>query len=131
MAVGKDVVSAYADAADITSFEDKSEVSKTKTHKIQYSDKERELYSLYEKVRNMRETNLVSEENIIRIFNQLKKYFSTDWLLNLELYEVALQYHLPIREELYSNLLVLQENDAYKKLIENGLNLLKVEESEI
>jgi len=48
VAVGKEVVSAYADAADITSFEDKSEVSKTKTFKIQYSDKEKELYSLYE-----------------------------------------------------------------------------------
>jgi phenylalanine-4-hydroxylase len=131
MAVGKDVVSAYADAADITSFEDKSEVSKTKTHKIQYSDKERELYSLYEKVRNMRETNSVSEEKIIHIFKQLKKYFSKDWLLNLELYEIALQYDLPIREELYSYLLVLQKNDTYKQLIENGLNLLKVEESEI
>ena len=131
MAVGKEVVSAYADAADISSFEDKSEVSKTKTHKIQYTDKEKELYSLYEKVRNMRETNSVSEENITSIFNQLKKYFMKDWLLNLELYELALQYDFPIQEEVYSYLLVLQENESYQKLIENGLNLLKVEESEI
>ena len=131
MAVGKEVVSAYADAADISSFEDKSEVSKTKTHKIQYTDKEKELYSLYEKVRNMRETNSVSEENITSIFNQLKKDFMKDWLLNLELYELALQYDFPIQEEVYSYLLVLQENESYQKLIENGLNLLKVEQSEI
>ena len=131
MAVGKEVVSAYADAADISSFEDKSEVSKTKTHKIQYTDKEKELYSLYEKVRNMRETNSVSEENITSIFNQLKKDFTKDWLLNLELYELALQYDFPIQEKVYSYLLVLQENESYQKLIENGLNLLKVEESEI
>ena len=131
MAVGKEVVSAYADAADISSFEDRTEVSKTKTHKIQYTDKEKELYSLYEKVRNMRETNSVSEENITSIFNQLKKDFMKDWLLNLELYELALQYNFPIQEEVYSYLLVLQENESYQKLIENGLNLLKVEESEI
>ena len=131
MAVGKEVVSAYADAADISSFEDRTEVSKTKTHKIQYTDKEKELYSLYEKVRNMRETNSVSEENITSIFNQLKKDFTKDWLLNLELYELALQYDFPIQEKVYSYLLVLQENESYQKLIENGLNLLKVEESEI
>lgn len=131
MAVGKEVVSAYADAADISSFEDKSEISKTKTHKIQYTDKEKELYSLYEKVRNMRETNSVSEENITSIFNQLKKDFMKDWLLNLELYELALQYDFPIQEKVYSYLLVLQENESYQKLIENGLNLLKVEQSEI
>jgi phenylalanine-4-hydroxylase len=131
MAVGKEVVSAYADAADISSFEDRTEVSKTKTHKIQYTDKEKELYSLYEKVRNMRETNSVSEENITSIFNQLKKDFTKDWLLNLELYELALQYDFPIQEKVYSYLLVLQENESYQKLIENGLNLLKVEQSEI
>lgn len=131
MAVGKEVVSAYADAADINSFEDKSEVSKTKTHKIKYTDKERELYSLYEKVRSMREANSVSEENLTIIFNQLKKDFSKDWLLSLELYEVALQYHLLIQEEIRSYLLVLQKNETYTRLIEKGLNLLRVKKSEI
>ena len=131
MAVGKEVVSAYADAADINSFEDKSEVSKTKTHKIKYTDKERELYSLYEKVRSMREANSASEENLTIIFNQLKNDFSKDWLLSLELYEVALQHHLPIQEEIHSYLLVLQKNETYTRLIENGLNLLRVKQSEI
>jgi phenylalanine-4-hydroxylase len=126
MAVGKEVVSAYSDAADINSFEDKSEVSKTKTHKIKYSDKEKELYVLYEKVRNMRVDNSVSEENITTIFNQLKKDFSQDWLLNLELYEVALQHCFSIQEEIHGYLLMLQKNKAYTQLIENGLNLLNV-----
>ncbi|AUC86684.1 phenylalanine 4-monooxygenase [Polaribacter sp. ALD11] len=131
MAVGKEVISAYGGAADINSFKDESEVSKTKTHKIKYSEKERALYSLYEEVRSMREANSVSEKNLTIIFNQLKKDFSNDWLLNLELYEVALQHHFLIQEEILSYLLVLQKNETYKKLIENGLNLLNVEQSEI
>ena len=131
MAVGKDVVSAFSGAADINSFEDKSEVSKTKTHKIKYSNKQKELYSLYESVRSMREENIVSEENLTIIFNQLKKDFSNDWLLSLEIYELALQHHFVIQEEVNSYLLVLQKKETYKKLIENGLNLLKVEQSEI
>ena len=125
MAVGKEVVSAYADAADINSFEDKSELSKTKTHKIIYSNEERILYALYTKVREMRSTNSVSEKEVLEIFTQVKKDFSKDWLLNLELYEVALQHQFTVQEQIHSYLLVLQENEAYRKLIENGLSLLK------
>ena len=131
MAVGKDVVSAYSGAADIASFEDKSEVSKTKTHKINYTDKQRQLYALYAQVRGLRETKSTSEENITIIFNQLKKDFSMDWLLSLELYELALHSNLPISKEILSHLLVLQENETYKKLIKNGLKLLRVEKSEV
>ncbi|WP_299669683.1 aromatic amino acid hydroxylase [uncultured Polaribacter sp.] len=131
MAVGKEVVSAYAGAADMNSFLDRSEVSKTKTHKINYSDKERALYSLYEKVKQMREANAASEEEVTYIFNRLKKEFSTDWLLTLELYELALQSNFSIKEKIKTYLLVLQKNEAYKKLIQNGLNLLKVNNSAI
>jgi phenylalanine-4-hydroxylase len=131
MAVGKDVVSAFADAADINSFEDKSEVSKTKTRKIKYSEKEKELYALYEEVRTMRATTEGSEEKIKSVFHRLKKDFSEDWLLSLELYEVALQYDFLIQEEIHTYLLTLQRNEKNSKLIENGLNLLNVQPSEI
>jgi phenylalanine-4-hydroxylase len=131
MAVGKGVVSAFSDAADVNSFEDKSAVSTTKTYKIKYTDKEKELYSLYEKTRNMREENVVSEETITTIFKRLKKDFSNDWLLNLELYELALRHHFAIQEEIHAYLLLLQKSENYKKLIENGLNLIKVEQPEI
>jgi phenylalanine-4-hydroxylase len=127
MAVGKDVVSAFADAADINSFEDKSEVSKTKTRKIKYSEKEKELYALYEEVRTMRATIEASEEKITSVFQRLKKDFSEDWLLSLELYEVALQYDFLIQEEIHTYLLILQRNEKNSKLIENGLNLLNMQ----
>jgi phenylalanine-4-hydroxylase len=61
----------------------------------------------------------------------LKKDFSNDWLLNLELYELALQHLFAIQEEIHAYLLLLQNNENYKKLIENGLNLIKVEQPEI
>jgi phenylalanine-4-hydroxylase len=54
----------------------------------------------------------------------LKTEFSKDWLLSLELYEVALQNSLSIQTEIQAYLIVLQQNKQYKKLIENGLNLL-------
>jgi phenylalanine-4-hydroxylase len=126
MAVGKEVISAFAGAADISSFQDEGEVSKTKTRKIRYTNKEKELYALYEEVRKMRKANNISEKNMIIILDQLKKDFPDDWLLSLELYEVALQYHFLVQKEILKYLLIMQKNERYYNLIRNGLNLLKV-----
>lgn len=123
MAVGKEVVSAYSGAADINSFKDITEVSKTKTHKIKYTDKERELYTLYSNVRKMRAKKTVTEEKLTVIYNQLKNNFSNDWLLFLELYELALQHNFSIQQELLVALQKLKCNKSYTKLIENGLTL--------
>jgi phenylalanine-4-hydroxylase len=75
----------------------------------------------------MRATNEASEEKIISVFQRLKKDFSEDWLLSLELYEVALQYDFLIQEEIHTYLLILQRNEKNSKLIENGLNLLNMQ----
>ena len=80
MAIGKEVVSVYSGSADVDSFADKSKVSEVKTHKITYSETERELYGLYDQVKQMREGNSLSEDKITTIFNQLKTKFSKDWL---------------------------------------------------
>ncbi len=75
MAIGKEVISAYSGPADVDSFDDLGKVSETKTHKIKYSETEKELYSLYDHVRKLREKNLSTEEKITEIFNQLKIKF--------------------------------------------------------
>lgn len=59
MAVGKEVVSAYAGPADVESFLDIGKISETKTHKITYSESEKILYGLYSKVRKIREENSI------------------------------------------------------------------------
>ena len=123
MAVGKEVVSAYAGAADINSFEDTSEVSKTKTHKIKYSDNQKRLYGLYDSVREIRNTKNVTEQKIESIYNDLLNNYKNDWLLLLELYELAKTYKLDIQEKILKSLEVLKSNNSYTKLIENGLAL--------
>ncbi len=125
MAIGKEVISAYSGAADILSFEDASKVSEVKTHKISYSETSKELYSLYDEVREMRQKNSPNEKKIIRIFNQLKNNFSDDWLLFLELYELALLNNFSIKTNIEIVLNDLKSNKIYTKLIENGLNLHK------
>lgn len=126
MAIGKEVISVYAGAADVDSFADTSKVSDVKTHKINYSDLEKELYSLYDEIRLMRESNAVSEEKLTILWNQLKNKFSNDWLLNLEIYELALQNNYALKDEILIRLEALKCNKSYTKLIENGLVLCKI-----
>ena len=131
MAIGKEVISAYSGPADVTSFENLGKVSLTKTHKIIYSDLEKELYALYSRVRLMREDNSPSEAEINSIFNELKLNFSKDWLLSLEIYELALQNDYAIKSEIFKHLEILKENSNYKNLIQNGLNLLLIKEPQL
>ena len=126
MAIGKEVISAYAGPADVNSFDDISKVSNTKTHKIMYSSAEKRLFSLYEEVRTLRNSVAISEAQIKAIFEQVHTHFSNDWLLLLELYEIAFKKKYAIQNEIVKKLDVLKSNKSYTKLIENGLVLCQL-----
>ena len=123
MAIGKEVISAYAGAADVNSFDDMSKVSNTKTHKITYSDTEKRLFSIYEEVRQMRKSTIIFEQRIKSIYEEVCKNFSEDWLLLLELYEIAIKKEFTIQNDILKVLIDLKSNKSYTKLIENGLIL--------
>lgn len=125
MVIGKAVVSAYAGPADVNSFLELGKVSETKTPKISYSNKEQLLNKLYAEVKNMREENTSTNKKITEIFNQLKTQFQLDWLLILELYELALQNNYMIKSAILQKLEQLKSNKSFTRLIENGLVLCK------
>ena len=131
MAIGTDVISAYAGPADVASFEDVGKVSETKTIKITYSDSEKELFALYDEVRQLRESNNATEDSLSKIFSKLRSTFYNDWLLVLELYELALSFNFAIQFELIEYLERLQENSEYQQLISNGLQLLNVKKEQV
>ena len=125
MAVGVEVISAFAGPADVVSFGDIGKVSETKTHKINYSTSDKELYSLYAEVREMRENGTVSESKVQEVFKQLQNKFKNDWLLSLELLELSIDNDYAVKTELAKHLETLKSNKSYKTLIENGLHLLE------
>jgi len=124
MAVGKEIISAFSGPADANSFEDLGKVSETKTHKIDYSLLQKELYALYADVRKMREDNSVNEEKVNAIFKKVLTDFPTDWLLPLELYELSQQHDFSCQTKILQHLKKLQGNKKHQKLIESGLSLL-------
>jgi phenylalanine-4-hydroxylase len=128
MAVGVEVVSAYAGPADVNSYGDIGKVSETKTHKINYSDSDRELYSLYNQVRQMRENNSVTEEAVLGTFALIQEKFSNDWLLALELYELAAEKGYEIQHEIKTYLDGLKVDEEYTSLIDDGLSIIHKEQ---
>jgi phenylalanine-4-hydroxylase len=124
MAVGMEIVSAYAGPASVNSFEDVAKVSETKTHKISYSQEDKALYKLYGEVRCLRENNTVTESEVGRIFTAVSTNFKNDWLLPLELFELAVKYNYQSQKEIILKYLEsLKCNKSYTTLIEKGLAL--------
>lgn len=124
MAIGQEVVSAYAGPADVNSFENLARVSETKTHKINYSSIEKTLYELYKKVRNLRNKDGITASDLMDIFATLKRDFQDDWLLCLELYELAFQKKLSVQQEFLEHLLILKKNKKFTELIAGGIHLI-------
>jgi phenylalanine-4-hydroxylase len=125
MAVGKEVVSAYAGPACITSFENFGKISNEKTHKITYGKKEQQLHELYKIVRELRENKEIIIETLAKVFYKLIKEFDNDWLLTLEIYELLYNSKTPLEKEVLMHLNHLQKQPKYKVLITNGIKLLK------
>jgi len=123
MAVGKKVVSAFSGPADINSFDMITHVPSTKTIKSKKSEEREALEKLYAKVRSYREDDL--KEDLDLILKDLIQNHPQDWLLSLEIVEIAKQHNLPIYNEALEHLLnVKEQRPEVSHLIANGLNLL-------
>jgi phenylalanine-4-hydroxylase len=125
MAVGKEVVSAYAGPASMLSFESVGKISKEKTHKITYSKAQKELDNLYKEVRELREQKEVNIVLLNTIFNRIVSDFKNEWLLVLEIYELIYNSNSTIEKEVLVYLNQLKKLPKYGNLISNGIQLLK------
>jgi phenylalanine-4-hydroxylase len=89
LAVGKEIISAYAGPADYYSFDLVYHESETKTQKQVYTDAQRNVQDLYKKVRLMRSK---SHQSSITELQEMKKIvednYSDQWLLSEEIEEL-------------------------------------------
>ncbi len=127
MAVGKEIVSAFAGAADYLSFEVTQHVSSTKTIKHVISESEKELNALYKAVREIRqgaENKLSLEE----IFSRIKKDHPNDWLLSLEIYELVAGNEKSLSQTVLDHLKdLIKKRPEFGHLINNGLELIRAQ----
>ena len=125
MAVGKEVISAYAGPADVNSFDMISHVPSSHTIKQKKSAAREELEQLYQHVRNIRE-NKTAPLTLEQLFSEVASKHSNDWLLSVEIAEIA---HTKNNNELLEKVLHYLEHlkkirPEVSLLISNGIELI-------
>lgn len=125
MAVGEHILSAFNGPADLDSFDlINHEISST-TSKTKMSSERKKLENYYRQVREFREgINITISRH--KVFEQIAKEFPNDWLLSVELYELAkTNGDSDFASEIATHLeTVKQHNPKLGHLIDDGLGLV-------
>lgn len=130
MAVGENVISGFAGPADADAFQLSYNAPAETTHKINYSEHDKKLHSLYGEVRYLRENGITDEDSFIHNLNliwmKIKNEYPSEWLIILELYELAVRHKSgkTCSQEVLNQLEHLRNtNKSVSKLISDGLAL--------
>lgn len=125
MAVGKEIVSAFAGPADFDSFDLITHQPSSTTIRSKKSPKRQELEGLYLSVRNIREGKN-SEFSLEGVFEILRNDHPRDWLLSVEIFELASGKDDRFAEKVLAYLEKLKEKrPEVAHLIDGGTGLVK------
>ncbi|WP_372753573.1 aromatic amino acid hydroxylase [Mariniflexile sp.] len=126
MAVGKNIISAFSGSADLESFNLITHVPTSKTIHITKTIEQLKLETLYQQIRDYREgkNKTISKSKVLE---QLIAEFPKDWLLPVELYELAF---IANESELCTVILnhlktIKQNNPQFERLIDDGLKIVE------
>lgn len=126
MAIGKSIVSAFAGPADPTSFDMITHELETKNRKNEVTPKVQKQRDLYQEVREIRENKSINEEKLNSIFKIVQDEYKDEWLLLIELYELAYIEDIKIKHQIKSHLENLSKsNENIAHLIEDGIDLIE------
>lgn len=125
MAVGKSIVSAFSGPADLNSFDLITRVPTFETIHNKKSEKELKLELLYQQVRDYRE-NKNRTISRTKVLDELIENYPLDWLLSVELYELAIIGHEPLlAKRILDHLETVKQNKPeVGKLIDDGLAII-------
>ncbi|MDT0688070.1 aromatic amino acid hydroxylase [Autumnicola psychrophila] len=124
MAVGKEVVSAFAGPADVYSFDLITHKTSSTTIKSAKNPEKEELENLYESVRNIREGKNTMF-SLSAAFDIVKKDHPKDWLLSVEIYELAVYMDRKLAKKVLDHLTALKsKRPKISHLIEDGIELV-------
>ncbi|MGB1170374.1 MAG: phenylalanine 4-monooxygenase, partial [Flavobacteriaceae bacterium] len=127
MIIGKDIISAFAGAADCNSFPNLYAESSTLTIKPIKNDSLKVLEKYYSIVRDYRNNNKNDPKLLRDLFEKVKDSYPKEWLLLLEIMEVSKNAHLikSIHKHL-EQLIIL--NSKLSSLITDGIQILKIDD---
>jgi phenylalanine-4-hydroxylase len=125
MAVGERVISAFNGPADLSSFDLVTHEISSETIKPTKSESRKKLEKYYEQIRQYREgSNTTISRN--KVFKEIREKYPNDWLLSVELYELAKNNNdLGFAKEIHTHLETVKlNNPKLGHLIDDGLSLV-------
>jgi phenylalanine-4-hydroxylase len=123
MAVGEKLISIYSGPVDPDAFGFEFPVPKEKTHKIEHSEKAKDLHLVYQKIRDIRDGKL-SSKNLDSLIDDIIKEHTEEWLLYLEIFELTRFGHKITNEKCKTMLQKISaSSDELKGLIDKGISL--------
>jgi len=125
MAVGEKIVAAFNGPADLSSFDLVTHKISSTTIKPTISPARKKLQLLYQQIRDFREgTNTTISRN--KVFKEAKEHYPEDWLLSVELYELAKNNDdTGFAEDILQHLQeVKQQHPSLGHLIDDGVALV-------
>ena len=126
MAIGESIVSAFNGPADPDAFGLEYPLPKEKTHKINYSDLQKQLHKKYAQVREIRE-NKLKPDVLESIWQWVSAQFPHDWLLPMEILELLSQRKEDeqLQQDLRKHLEAIKlQRPELKNVINRGLKLI-------
>ncbi len=124
MAVGKEVISAFAGPADADSFDLITHTPSSTTIKSKKTPERQELEELYASVRNIREGKN-AKFSLQAVLDLLIKHHPNDWLLSVEIYELTAGKDEDLAKEAFQNLEKVKiRRPDISHLIDGGLELI-------
>ncbi|GAA4892969.1 aromatic amino acid hydroxylase [Flaviramulus aquimarinus] len=125
MAVGKSIVSAFSGPADLNSFDLITHVPSSQTIHVQKSHERLQLEALYQQVRDYRD-NKNRTISRTKVLEQLIERHPNDWLLPVELYELAhLGNESVLCKKIWNHLETIKQNKPeLGQLIDDGLRII-------
>ena len=125
MAIGKEVVSAFAGPADPNSFDLITHTPSSTTIKSKKTPEKQELEELYLSVRNIRNGDN-TKFSLHAAFDILKGSHPKDWLLPIEIYELVIDREPKFASEIKEHLIDIKEKRPdVAHLIDGGIELVE------
>ena len=127
LVIAESILSAYPFAADNNSFPVKEVSLSSHTIKPNLSPEKIKLNNLYDKIRNIREESILLEFSVINeVLETILSDYPNEWLLALEICELVKNKIDNLYQKAYLHLMaIIQRKPNYKKLILDGLNIIK------
>lgn len=120
--IAQSITSIFGGPADRIKFGEIDDFVASRVIKPTYNSEQKKIFSYYQEVRDLRNTNTMTPPILTNLFNKFKEFAAQEWLLFIELIEIAIKsdlHYKDIEQHLFEHPFAPEQ----KSLINEGLKL--------